>query len=99
MPQRLDAVLLRQLFYDAPVGFAAWDADMRFILVNERLARIHGVPAEDHIGRRLSDVIGPLGETAERAFAEILETGVPHVNVEFSGETPAQPGVTRHFLA
>src|SRR4051794_11328255 len=99
MPERLNAALLRRLFADAPVGFAVWDDDLRFIIVNERLAAIHGVPVEEHYGRRLSELIGPMGAQAEAAFGDILRTGEPRVNVEFAGTLSTAPDVQRHFLA
>ena len=42
---------------DTAVGFAVLDAELRYLTVNERLARINGVPVEKHLGRRLADVL------------------------------------------
>jgi PAS domain S-box-containing protein len=94
-----DYSLLKRLFEGAPVGLAIWDSDLRLVRVNETLAELHGVPAADHPGRTLSEVIGPLGLEAEDLMRQILATGEPSVNRPYSGETPAAPGEIRHWLA
>jgi PAS domain S-box-containing protein len=94
-----NAALLDTLFANAPVGLAFWDTDLRFRRVNATLAAINGLSADDHIGRTLQEVLPELGETVAGWFREILATGRPRLNVEVSGETPAHPGITRHWLA
>lgn len=42
---------LEALLQHAPVGFAFFDTQLRFIRVNEMLARIDGIPAAEHSGR------------------------------------------------
>ncbi len=50
-----------QAIYDgAPVGLAFVDADLRYVSVNQRLATLNGHRVEDHIGRKLSEVIDPV---------------------------------------
>lgn len=47
-----------QAIYDgAPVGLAFVDADLRYVSVNQRLASLNGIAVEDHLGRKLSDVM------------------------------------------
>ncbi len=41
------------------VGYAFVDRDLRFVAVNAQLAAINGLPATDHLGRLVSDVLGP----------------------------------------
>src|SRR5215217_7657869 len=91
--------VLRALFECATVGQGFWDADLRYRLVNDRLAQINGVPVDDHIGRTPSEVLGDLGREAESAMRQVLETGSSLVEVDFAGETPAEPGINRHWLA
>ena len=91
--------MLRALFECATVGQGFWDADLRYRLVNDRLAQINGVPVDDHIGRTPSEVLGDLGREAESAMRQVLETGSSLVEVDFAGETPAEPGINRHWLA
>jgi PAS domain S-box-containing protein len=94
-----NAALLDTLFANAPVGLAFWDTDLRFRRVNATLAAINGLGAEEHIGRTLQEVVPELGDTVAGWFREILATGRPLLNVEVSGETPARPGITCHWLA
>lgn len=50
-----------QAIYDgAPVGLAFVDADLRYVSVNQRLASLNGIAVEDHLGRKLSDVMPPV---------------------------------------
>ncbi len=64
---------------DTAVGFAVLDAELRYLTVNERLARIDGVPVEEHLGRRLADVLPHFAPVAEAPFREVLRTGPPRV--------------------
>jgi PAS domain S-box-containing protein len=50
-----------QAIYDGvPVGLAFVDADLRCVSINQRLAEISGVPVEEHIGRKVSEVVPPM---------------------------------------
>lgn len=47
-----------QAIYDgAPVGLCFLDRQWRYVSLNQQLARMNGVPAAEHIGRRVADVI------------------------------------------
>ena len=47
-----------QAIYDAaPVGLCFLDRDMRYVSLNRRLSEINGVPAADHLGRTVAEVI------------------------------------------
>ncbi|WP_161786368.1 PAS domain S-box protein [Methylobacter sp. BBA5.1] len=89
--------LLDSLMAQAPVGFAYFDRELRYVLINDSLAAINGLPAEAHIGKRVHDIVPALVSTAESVVDRILATGEPVKNYEFSGETPAMPGVTRYW--
>jgi len=91
------SVLLDTLLQTAPIGFCFLDRDLRFVRINERLAEINGVPAEAHLGRHASEIVPTLVETFQAVTARILATGEAELNHEFSGETPAAPGVTRFW--
>jgi len=91
------SVLLDTLLHTAPIGFCFLDRDLRFVRINERLAEINGLPAEAHLGRHASEIVPTLVETFQAVTARILATGEAELNHEFSGETPAAPGVTRFW--
>jgi PAS domain S-box-containing protein len=47
-----------QAVYDgAPVGLCFLDRNLRYVSLNQRLAEINGVPAAEHLGRRVAEVI------------------------------------------
>src|SRR5207245_11429348 len=82
---------LEGLYEGAPVGLGLWDSQLRYRAVNPRLAEINGVEREAHLGRTPSELLGELGINAEAAFRRVLTTGEPLVELDFSGETPADP--------
>jgi PAS domain S-box-containing protein len=90
---RLDGIM-----ETVPVGLGFWDTELRFVRLNERLARINGLPAQAHLGRRLREVIPAVALRVEPLLHRVLETGRPVMNVELEGETPAAPGMQRHWL-
>jgi PAS domain S-box-containing protein len=89
--------LLDALFESAPVGLGYFDRELRYERVNDKLARINGVPVEEHIGRTVTEVLPAMDERVEQEFHRVLETGVPAVDIEFVGETPAAAGEERRF--
>ncbi len=91
---RLDTLLA-----NAPLGFAFYDRDLRYVRLNQPLADNNGIPIEDHLGRRVSEVLPDIGVRVEKMLRAVLESGVPISDVEVTGQTPAQPGVERHWLA
>jgi len=90
-------VLLDTLLQTAPIGFCFLDRDLRFVRVNERLAKMNGFPAEAHLGRHVSEIVPTLVDTIHGVTSRIVATGEAVVNYEFSGETPAAPHLTRFW--
>ena len=86
-------------YYDnVPVGLAVLDTDLRFLRINSRLADINGVPADMHVGKTVEEIVPTLAAQARTRASEILRTGKPFTDVEFNGQTAAQPGVIRNWL-
>lgn len=86
------------IYNEAPVGLAVIDANFRFIRINARLAEINGIPAEDHIGRTIREVVPTLGDFGEDLVKRVIAGGKAIRNLEIEGETAAQPGRTRSFI-
>lgn len=84
--------------HPAPIGLAALDTNLRFLRINDRLAEINGISATAHIGKTVQEIAPSLEAQAREVTAEILRTGRPIADIEFSGETAAQPGVNRSWL-
>jgi PAS domain S-box-containing protein len=93
----LQLALLDTLFAAAPLGIGLWDGQGRYVRVNERLAAMHGIPAEAHIGRTIGEVAGELGASVEAAIRGVIDTGVPIYDREVTGELPTRPGEERHW--
>lgn len=89
---------IETIYQSAPIGLNILDTDLRFVRINERLAQMNGFSIEAHIGRSVRELLPDLADTAEQLLRPILETGTPVLNVEITGETPAQPGVQRTWL-
>ena len=88
--------LLNTVLDQAPIGVALFDRELRYIRVNDALARIDGVSIADHLGKTVSEVLPQLGSDLVTALRGVLLTGEP-VSREITGETPASPGELRHW--
>ena len=86
-----DAVL-DTIITTAPDGFALFDTDLRYVRVNDALAAINGVPAADHLGRTLAEIVpGIAPEGHEEPLRQVLRTGEPVVDLEVRGFTASDP--------
>jgi two-component system CheB/CheR fusion protein len=96
--ERQRALELESIYQSMPIGLAQLDRELRFVRVNPLLAEINGIPAAEHLGRTLSEVVPDIAPKVNAAFRRVLETGEPILDVEVTGETPAAPGVERAWL-
>ena len=79
--------LLDTLLEKAPVGFAFFNNDLRFLRINEELSRIDGLPPHEHWGRRVSEVLPNMPPTMEQYLEQVKQTGQPLQNIELVGNT------------
>ena len=86
------------VFATAPIGLAFMDTSFRYVRVNEALARTNGVPAEEHYGRTLRNVLGDLADEIEPYHRRVIESGEPILDLNVTGETAGAPGETRNWL-
>ncbi|PZV13907.1 MAG: hybrid sensor histidine kinase/response regulator [Leptolyngbya sp.] len=96
---RTSKVRLDAFFAGANAGLVIFDRQLRYVHINEALAETNGVPAADHIGKSIREVLPQLASVLEPMFQNILDTGNPILDYELVGETPKQPGVMRYWLA
>jgi PAS domain S-box-containing protein len=89
--------LIRSLFDSAPLGLGVWDREARFLRLNQSLADINGLPIEAHIGKHPSEILPDIKDihNVEHFMRQIMESGVPAMNVEIYGSTPADPETER----
>ena len=90
---------LNAFFTAAPAGLAILDNRLRYVQLNETLAVMNGALVEAHLGRSVREVLPTLAPSLEPILTHILATGEPALNIEVSGETPAEPGITRYWRA
>ena len=90
-----DAALLSVLLDAAPVGFAHYDRDGRFLHINATLAAANGAPPEAHLGRTVREMAPSLADLVEPLIAQVLRTGEPVLAVEVSGVDDR--GTTSHW--
>jgi formate hydrogenlyase transcriptional activator len=86
--------LLTTYFKASNVGFCILDTDFCYIAVNETLARINRIPAADHVGKSIRDIIGGFAEVVEPYLQKVLDTGEPASDLELSFILPrrSEPG-------
>jgi len=96
---RESLAVLDSVFAAAPVGMALMDREFRYVRVNEALARMNGLPAEEHFGRTLRDVLGDEhASEIEPLHRHVLETGEPILDQHVHRELPGRAGETRDSL-
>ncbi|MGW7365159.1 SpoIIE family protein phosphatase [Streptomyces sp. NPDC054841] len=83
---------LEGLFAQSPIGLAMLGPDLRYLRVNDALARMNGVPAARHLGKRPTEVVpGVNVEALETLMREVLKRGEAVVDERGTGRTPADP--------
>ncbi|MDI1484199.1 ATP-binding protein [Polyangium sp. y55x31] len=86
--------LLQNVYSTAPVGLCFLDRDLRYVHVNETLARISGRSISEHLGRTLGEFI-PEATPFKALCQRVLETGQAVTNCELRHERPEGD---RHWL-
>jgi PAS domain S-box-containing protein len=81
---------------NAPVGMAVFDTQLRYVRVNAALAEINGMPAGEHLGRTLHEVVPELSSGMENDLREVVASG-RSVTREIGGRTPKSDEF-RHWL-
>lgn len=89
---------LAALIGTAPIGFAYFDRDHRYLRINDELAAINGLPAADHIGVCFDDLMPINAATVSPIIDQVFATGEVAKTIEVTGDTPLLPGVMRHWL-
>ncbi|MFJ6792797.1 SpoIIE family protein phosphatase [Streptomyces sp. NPDC091268] len=87
---------LQSLFTQSPIGLGTLGTDLRFLRVNDALARMNGVSAAEHVGKRLTEVVpGTNADALERLMQQVLDRGTAVVDVRRTGRTAADPDQER----
>lgn len=82
---------LRAIYDCAPVGLCYVDRGFRFININQRLARINGVPVLAHLGKTVAEINPQVFPLIEPHLRRVLEGAtVPDVEVSYPGATAGE---------
>ena len=79
---------LQLIYKTAPIGLAFLSPDCRYVMINEHLTEICGLPIADHIGRSVRETVPQVAEQVEQLVATIVRTGEPVTGVEVHGQRP-----------
>ena len=76
---------LGQIYQSAPIGLALLDRNLRYVRINDQLARMHDLAVEDHLGKHVSEVVPHLFPSVEGPLLHVLNTGERVAQIEISG--------------
>ncbi|MER5796529.1 SpoIIE family protein phosphatase [Streptomyces sp. NPDC001980] len=89
----LDGFLTR-----SPIGMAVMDLDLRYVWLNDTLEQFGGVPREQRLGRRLSELLPGLQvSTIEGLMRKVLTTREPVTDYEYLGWSWSDPHRQRAY--
>lgn len=89
---KTNLAFLDALFETCPIGLVMLDEDLRYVHLNQALADMDGIPAADHLGRRMTEImITSDGGEFERTLRAVAEEGRPVVGALVGLRTPGRP--------
>jgi PAS domain S-box-containing protein len=92
--------VLDTILASVSLGIGFLDTDLRYIRINPALAAVNGIPAEQHVGRTVREMLGePAASFLEPMLRKILETRRPIEGLELDVAPPSTPGQMRSFVA
>ncbi len=89
---------LNLLYRSLPVALAVFGCDMRFLRVNDEVAKFDGLPAAAHIGLTLREVAPDFANATEGYLRKVFQTGESVSNIELQGGTLQKPDALRKWL-
>ena len=66
---------LRKFLDASNVGFAVLDEELRYVLINDALAKMNGLSAEAHLGKTVQEILGDTAENIIPMFRRVFSTG------------------------
>jgi PAS domain S-box-containing protein len=89
---------LNSLLTHAPIGFAFFDREYRFVRVNEYYSQLDGLSVEAHLAAKMEDVLPRAAGIFTPLLDQVFDTRKAITDFELSTETPAEPGIERQWL-
>lgn len=90
--------LIDSLLEASPLAICFLDREMRFLRINQVLAELNGLPAQQHLGQDYRQLLPESAAKFAPVIQQVLETGKPLLNVEISGESKGKPGDFRYWV-
>ena len=88
-----------EILYDtAPMGYALMDKSCRYLKVNKALAKMNGLPVEDHINRSVDEIVPGIAPVIKPAIKQVFKTGKPVSGVELHAWSPVMQS-EMHWLS
>ena len=88
---------IESLYAAVPAGLCFLDRDLRFVRINRRLAEIHGIPAEAHIGRSVQEAVPEIGLAIVPLLRRAIASGEPILKEEISVAMPKGSQTARNL--
>ncbi|GGW40108.1 SpoIIE family protein phosphatase [Streptomyces xantholiticus] len=89
---KTNLTFLDALFETCPIGLVMLDENLRYIHLNQALADMDGLPIEDHIGRRMDELmVTSDGGAYGRMLRAVADEGRPVVGALVGLRTPGRP--------
>ncbi len=83
----------------APVGIAFLDRELRYVRINEMLARVNGHPVAAHLGRTFREVVPSwVADHFEPLFLHVLHTHEPVLDHEYHSRRASDSRPPRSWL-
>jgi PAS domain S-box-containing protein/excisionase family DNA binding protein len=89
---------LDSLLTNAPIGFAFFDTNHKFIKVNPFIAKINGFTAQEHIGQPVEKILPINGKKVASVLDKVVKTGKSVYEIETSEIIPTDPGKNHYWL-
>lgn len=89
---------IESIYRNVPVGLCVLDTDLKFVRLNDHLAEMNEIPAEDHIGKTVGELLPNMNRDIEHDLRQVINTGESKMDVELSTENTDQPGDKRYWL-
>jgi PAS domain S-box-containing protein len=79
---------LQRIYETAPIGLAFLSTDCRYVMINQHLTEICGLPIANHIGRTVRETVPQVAGQVESIVQTILRTGESITGIEVNGQRP-----------
>ena len=92
--------LLETVYATAPIGMLFVGLDLRIVMINQYLAAINGASVAQHLGRPVGAMLfdDAVRADVERCVRQVLETGLPIVDIELKGHSGQQRDQLSHWI-